>query len=118
MSEYVTRFTQLSRYAPEDVDTDEKKQDCFLEGLNDGLQYSLASHDFKNFQSLVDRALILEHKRNNIERRRKMDCPGQLGGNTRPRYDTSQSVPMNRSDQQYNQPRAQSTNQSSFRNEG
>jgi hypothetical protein len=63
----------LSRYAPEDVDTDEKKQDYFLEGLNDGLKYSLASHDFKNFQALVDRALILEHKRNNIERKRKMD---------------------------------------------
>jgi hypothetical protein len=26
VSEYVTRFTQLSRYAPNDVDTDEKKQ--------------------------------------------------------------------------------------------
>jgi hypothetical protein len=27
MNEYVTRFTQLSRYAPDDVDIDEKKQD-------------------------------------------------------------------------------------------
>jgi hypothetical protein len=27
LSEYVTRFTQLSRYAPDNVDTDEKKQD-------------------------------------------------------------------------------------------
>jgi hypothetical protein len=27
VSEYVTRFTQLSRYAPDDMDTDEKKQD-------------------------------------------------------------------------------------------
>jgi hypothetical protein len=26
MNEYVTRFTQLSRYGPDDVDTDEKKQ--------------------------------------------------------------------------------------------
>jgi hypothetical protein len=25
VNEYVTRFTQLSRYAPDDVDTDEKK---------------------------------------------------------------------------------------------
>jgi hypothetical protein len=30
VSEYVTRFTQLSCYAPNDVDTDEKKQECFL----------------------------------------------------------------------------------------
>jgi hypothetical protein len=33
VSEYITRFTQLSRYAPNDVDTDEKKQECFLNGL-------------------------------------------------------------------------------------
>jgi hypothetical protein len=34
VSEYVTRFTQLSRYTPSDVDTDEKKQECFLNGLD------------------------------------------------------------------------------------
>jgi hypothetical protein len=33
VSEYVTRFTQLSCYAPNNVDTDEKKQECFLNGL-------------------------------------------------------------------------------------
>jgi 5-deoxy-D-glucuronate isomerase len=33
MSEYVTKFTQLSHYAPHEVDTDEKKQECFLESL-------------------------------------------------------------------------------------
>jgi hypothetical protein len=37
VSEYVTHFTQLSCYAPNDVDTDEKKQDCFPNVLNDGL---------------------------------------------------------------------------------
>jgi hypothetical protein len=41
VSEYVTHFTQLSCYAPNDVDTDEKKQECFLNGLDDGLAYSL-----------------------------------------------------------------------------
>jgi hypothetical protein len=41
VSEYVTRFTQLSRYAPNDVDTNEKKQECFLSGLDDGLTYAL-----------------------------------------------------------------------------
>jgi hypothetical protein len=49
MSEYVTQFTQLSRYATNDVDTDEKKQDHFLNGLNDGLAYTLEARDFKNF---------------------------------------------------------------------
>jgi hypothetical protein len=41
MNEYVTKFTQLSCYAPHKVDTDEKKHECFLNGLNDGLSYAL-----------------------------------------------------------------------------
>jgi hypothetical protein len=41
VSEYVTRFTQLSDYTPNDMDTDEKKQECFLNGLDDGLAYAL-----------------------------------------------------------------------------
>jgi hypothetical protein len=45
--EYVTHFTQLSHYAPDDVDMDEKKQDWFLNGLNDGLAYVLEAHNFK-----------------------------------------------------------------------
>jgi hypothetical protein len=49
VSEYVARFTQLSRYAPDNVDTDEKKQDWFLNGLNDGLAYALVARDFINF---------------------------------------------------------------------
>jgi hypothetical protein len=44
MNEYVTRFTQLSRYAPDNVDTDEKKQDWFLNGL----AYALEAHNFDN----------------------------------------------------------------------
>jgi hypothetical protein len=32
VNEYVTRFTQLTRYAPDNVDTNEKKQDWFSMG--------------------------------------------------------------------------------------
>jgi 5-deoxy-D-glucuronate isomerase len=48
VNEYVTKFTQLSHYAPHEVDTDEKKHECFLNGLNDGLTYTLEARDFKN----------------------------------------------------------------------
>jgi hypothetical protein len=41
VNEYITKFTQLSHYAPNNVDTDEKKQDYFLNNLNDGLAYAL-----------------------------------------------------------------------------
>jgi hypothetical protein len=72
VSEYATRFTQLSRYAPDNVDTNEKKKDWFLNGLNDGLAYALEAHDFINFQDMVDKALVLENQRGIMERKRKM----------------------------------------------
>jgi hypothetical protein len=61
LSEYVTRFTQLSHYAPDNVDTYEKKQDLFLNGFNDGLAYALEAHDFIKFQDMVDKTLVLEN---------------------------------------------------------
>jgi hypothetical protein len=63
VSKYVTHFTQLSSYAPNDVDTDEMKQECFLNGLENGLAYALEDRDFENFQTMVDKALVLENRR-------------------------------------------------------
>jgi hypothetical protein len=83
MSEYVTRFTQLSYYAPDNVDTNEKKQDRFLNGLNDGLAYALEAHDFVNFQDMVDKALVLENRRGIMEQKRKLQRTGSQAGNTR-----------------------------------
>jgi hypothetical protein len=49
VNEYVTKFTQLSHYALHEVDTDEKKHECFLNDLNDELEYALEARDFENF---------------------------------------------------------------------
>jgi hypothetical protein len=67
----VTRFTILSSDAPNNVDTDEKKKDCFLNGLNDGLAYALEARDFENFQGMVNKALVLENHRGMMERKCK-----------------------------------------------
>jgi hypothetical protein len=74
VNEYVTKFTQLSRYAPNEVDTDEKKQDCFLNRLNDELAYALEAWDFENFHGMVNKALVLENHRGVMERKRKLVC--------------------------------------------
>jgi hypothetical protein len=71
-NEYVTKFTQLSRYAPSEVDTVEKKQDYFLNGLNDGLAYALEAQDFENLQGMVNKALVPENHRGMIERKHKL----------------------------------------------
>ena len=61
--EYRNRFTQLSRYAPKEVDSDAKKQKRFLKGLNDGLQLQLMTVVYADYQTLVDRAIVIENKR-------------------------------------------------------
>jgi hypothetical protein len=50
VSEYVTPLMQLSCYAPNDVDTDEKKQECFLNGLDDGHAYALEAETLRTFR--------------------------------------------------------------------
>jgi hypothetical protein len=72
LNEYVTKFTQLSRYAPHEVNTDEKKQECFLNGLNDGLAYTLEARDFEKFQEMVNKALVLEDHIGVMECKRKL----------------------------------------------
>jgi hypothetical protein len=62
VGEYVTRFIQLSYYAPDNVDTDEKRQDCFLNGLNNGLAYALEARNFEKFQEMVDKELVHENR--------------------------------------------------------
>jgi hypothetical protein len=39
VNEYLNSFIQLSRYAPDDINTDERKHDMFLNGLNDDIQF-------------------------------------------------------------------------------
>jgi hypothetical protein len=49
VNEYLNSFIQLSIYATEDINTDEKKQDMFLEGLNDDIQFQLLNTDYVDF---------------------------------------------------------------------
>jgi hypothetical protein len=94
VSEYVTHFTQLSRYALDNVDTNEKKQDWFLNDLNDGLAYALEARDFFNFQDMVDMALVLKTRRGIVERKRKMQHTRSQGSNTRFRVGSSSQGPV------------------------
>jgi hypothetical protein len=72
VNEYITKFTQLSCYAPNEVDTDENKQECFLNDLNDGLAYALEARDFENFEGMVNKALVLENCRGAMEYKHKL----------------------------------------------
>jgi hypothetical protein len=94
VNEYITKFTQLSCYAPNEVDTDEKKQDYFLNGLNDGLGYALEAQDFENFQGMVNKAIVLENHRGVMERKHKLVRQHQPCSSSRPRVGPPSAGPM------------------------
>ena len=87
VSEYRDKFIQLSRYASDEVDDDERKQEHFIEGLNGPLQYALVAHTFPSFQRLLDKALAIEHKHVQLgEMKRKAITQGQMSSSIRPCY--------------------------------
>jgi hypothetical protein len=89
VNEHLNSFIQLSRYAPDNMNTDEKKQDVFLNGLNDDIQFQLLNTDFADFQHMVDKAIVVENKIKKMEKdgKRKVSFSGQSSGSyVRPRF--------------------------------
>jgi hypothetical protein len=86
VSEYRDKFLQLSCYAPEDVNTDAKRQYHFMRGLVDPLHYQLMNHTFPTFQHLIDRAITTERKRREMEDRKHKIGGSQAGSSSHPRY--------------------------------
>ena len=67
--EYVTKFERLSRYAPELIDTVEKKVTKFLEGLNPLIEKdAMGNTPPATFEEAVKRAYKYEHFYNKINR--------------------------------------------------
>jgi hypothetical protein len=71
MNEHLNKFTQMSRYAPDEVNMDEKKQDAFLKGLNDEIQFQLLNTDYEDLEKMVDKAIIVENKIKEMEKNGK-----------------------------------------------
>jgi hypothetical protein len=89
VNEYLNSFIQSSRYAPDDISTYKKKQDMFLNGLNDDIQFQLLNTDYADFQHMVDKAIVIENKIREMENdgKRKVPFSGQSSGsNVRPRF--------------------------------
>jgi len=64
---------KLARYAPEDVNSNKKKQKCFRRGLNASLQEQMVTHIYLDFNTLMNRTILLEeeHVRGEGERKHK-----------------------------------------------
>ena len=92
VSEYRDMFLQLSRYALEDVSTDAKRQYRFMRGLVDPLHYQLMNHTFPTFQHLIDRAIMTEKKRKEMEDQKCKIGGPQPGCSNCPRF--SRNLPQ------------------------
>lgn len=68
---YMNEYNNLACYAPDDVDTDTKKKERFLNGLNDKLSILLTVAYTPAYQSLVDQAIVLESKLKQVPNKKR-----------------------------------------------
>jgi hypothetical protein len=68
---YLDKFTTWGRYAPNDIDTDEKKRECFLNGLQEELQTYLVAIPYNDLEAMVDAAIMVEDKNKAARESRK-----------------------------------------------
>jgi hypothetical protein len=71
LNQYIPKFMKLACYAPDDVNTDKKKQRCFRRGLNAALREQIITHIYPDFNTLMNRAILLEEECNKSEGERK-----------------------------------------------
>src|SRR6266540_4052366 len=78
--EYVQTFNELARYAPDHVDMDAKKRECFLEGMSPKLRSRLGCR-FEDFNQMVDDAIAMEEdlRLHHLEKRKTKVAAGSSG---------------------------------------
>jgi hypothetical protein len=60
--QYLNKFNHLSQYTIDQVNTDKKKRNCFMRGLNDRLQRKMATCLDLSYSRAVNTALAVEAK--------------------------------------------------------
>ena len=94
--EYRDKFLSLARYAPDEIDTEAKKKERFLNGLHDEMQTVLVSIQFMDIEALVDAAIQMEGKINQAHENRKRRMMNQNGPNKVQKFCTSTHVQIYR----------------------
>ncbi|KAK1629005.1 hypothetical protein QYE76_003320 [Lolium multiflorum] len=89
--EYRDKFLTLSRYAPDETDTIEKRKERFLNGLHDEMQTVLVNIPFADLEALVDSAIQMEGKLNQANENRKRRMANQSGSSHPQKFRPSSS---------------------------
>jgi hypothetical protein len=76
VTKYLHKFTELSRYALYEVDTDKKKHDSFLHGLDPELRTVIGARVYPNFNTMVNKAITTaKNKQDEIkDKKRKFEA--------------------------------------------
>ncbi|WOG92166.1 hypothetical protein DCAR_0311426 [Daucus carota subsp. sativus] len=85
VAEYEAKFTELSRFVPYQVDTDEKKARRFQQGLKPWIQNRVAVLEITSYATLVHKACIVEsgselYNKEKGDRKRKTPQNSQNSG--------------------------------------
>jgi hypothetical protein len=106
VTEYRDKFIQVSTYAPRSSESVKNKREHFLKGLNEDLQSILSLHEYSSLQDVINKAIELESKLQEIiSKKRKIEFLKQRDNNSHlyhlpqaPNYpeDESEDLPHNR----------------------
>ncbi|XP_063946164.1 uncharacterized protein LOC108194850 [Daucus carota subsp. sativus] len=85
VAEYEAKFTELSRFVPHQVDTDEKKARRFQQGLKPWIQNRVAVLEITSYATLIHKACIVEsgnelYNKEKGDRKRKTPQNSQNSG--------------------------------------
>jgi hypothetical protein len=78
MYDYSKQFNHLTQYAPDQVDTDEKKKDHFMIGLSTKLQEHMALNTGGTFPEFVSNVMITDdaiHAHKETKKRKVVSAP-------------------------------------------
>jgi hypothetical protein len=73
VEKYTHRFMELARYAPEEVNDDDKKQDMFKKGLNPELRTLLTPQIYPDFNTLMNKAILTKRAKTEERKARQQD---------------------------------------------
>jgi hypothetical protein len=85
VTEYTHAFNHLSKYAPEYVNTQERRMGCFMRGLTLGLQDDLSLHTYATYNELVSAAIARENSHRPYKQDKKCKKPYSGGPSHQPR---------------------------------
>ncbi|KAL8120030.1 hypothetical protein AgCh_017238 [Apium graveolens] len=88
ITEYEMKFSELSRFVPEYMNTETKKAMRFQQGLMTWIRSQVAMLEIKNYAALVQKAMIVEGereaaRRENEGRKRKFESSEQDQGSSK-----------------------------------